>query len=189
MTPAALAEPGRASYNAPYRLRKRSRQDDVQSRSLSAFIVVAVIAALSALPAGAYAQTNPATPTPPRQSDGRPDLQGVWNFASATPLQRPGRLADTAFYTEEEAAALAARAAQSDWVGCPSTGRQRRFLQPVLVGSRAAGRRPAHVADRGARRRAGPALDPGRDPPGRVHRTACGREPPRAVPYRRDRGR
>ena len=42
---------------------------------------------------------------PPRTAWGDPDLQGVWSYASLTPLQRPTSLGDRAFYTEEEAAA------------------------------------------------------------------------------------
>lgn len=37
---------------------------------------------------------------------GDPDLQGTWSYASLTPLQRPARLEDRAFYTPEEAAAI-----------------------------------------------------------------------------------
>ena len=36
--------------------------------------------------------------------DGRPDLQGVWNFSTATPMERPAELADKATLTAEEAA-------------------------------------------------------------------------------------
>jgi hypothetical protein len=42
----------------------------------------------------------------PRAPDGRPDLQGVWNFATATPLQRPPQFADKPFLTDAEAAAF-----------------------------------------------------------------------------------
>ena len=42
--------------------------------------------------------------TPPRTSWGHPDLQGVWSYASLTPLQRPAGLGDKEFFTPEEAA-------------------------------------------------------------------------------------
>jgi hypothetical protein len=45
----------------------------------------------------------------PRTEWGQPDLQGVWNFATNIPLERPAALGDKAFFTEEEIAALAAR--------------------------------------------------------------------------------
>lgn len=38
----------------------------------------------------------------PRTSDGRPDLQGVWSFESATPLQRPPEFANKAVLTDAE---------------------------------------------------------------------------------------
>ena len=37
---------------------------------------------------------------------GDPDLQGVWDYRTITPLERPAELADRAFLTEEEAAGL-----------------------------------------------------------------------------------
>jgi hypothetical protein len=42
--------------------------------------------------------------TAPRAPDGKPDLQGVWDFSTLTPLERPNELAAKAFLTEEEAA-------------------------------------------------------------------------------------
>lgn len=40
-----------------------------------------------------------------RTSWGDPDLQGVWSYASLTPLERPAALKDREFFTQEEAAA------------------------------------------------------------------------------------
>ena len=42
----------------------------------------------------------------PRTAWGAPDLQGVWDFRTITPLERPEALGDQAFLTEEEAANL-----------------------------------------------------------------------------------
>jgi hypothetical protein len=39
-----------------------------------------------------------------RPADGRPDLQGVWNFSSLTPLERPAQFAGKAVLTDDEAA-------------------------------------------------------------------------------------
>jgi hypothetical protein len=40
---------------------------------------------------------------PAHTADGQPDLQGVWGFATITPLERPGELAGKQFFTEKEA--------------------------------------------------------------------------------------
>src|SRR5215467_13989773 len=40
-----------------------------------------------------------------RTPDGKPDLQGVWDFRTITPLERPRELGTKAFFTEAEAAA------------------------------------------------------------------------------------
>ena len=44
----------------------------------------------------------------PRTVSGRPDLQGVWDYRSLTPLERPTELGDQAFRSEEETAAFVA---------------------------------------------------------------------------------
>jgi hypothetical protein len=41
--------------------------------------------------------------TVPRAVDGHPDIEGVWNFATLTPLERPSRFAGKAFMTDQEA--------------------------------------------------------------------------------------
>ena len=77
--------------------------------SLVAFgCAVCVSSALAAVNLDAQAgQRAPAAKkwTVPRTADGRPDLQGTFDFATATPLQRPASLAGKAVLTEEEAAA------------------------------------------------------------------------------------
>ena len=66
-------------------------------RSLAA--VCTLIAVVMLLAAPAAAQTMPRTPW------GAPDLQGIWDFRTITPLERPEELGDKAFLTAEEAAA------------------------------------------------------------------------------------
>ena len=65
------------------------------------------IVSLASLPAGA--QPEPVAgggSAPARTPWGDPDLQGVWNNFTTTPLERPANLADKAFLSPEEAAAL-----------------------------------------------------------------------------------
>ena len=47
-----------------------------------------------------------------RTPDGQPDLQGVWNFSTATPMERPAELADKATLSAEEAAEWEAQIAE-----------------------------------------------------------------------------
>ena len=49
----------------------------------------------------------------PRTEEGRPDLRGVWNFSSATPMERPEALAGKEVLTAEEAAQFEQEIAQN----------------------------------------------------------------------------
>ena len=68
------------------------------------FTVIAVVALTPMFTAAQSAE-------PPRTPWGAPDLQGVWDFRSITPMERPEELADKEFLTEEEAANLEQEAA------------------------------------------------------------------------------
>jgi hypothetical protein len=48
----------------------------------------------------------------PRTPEGKPDLQGIWDFRTATPLERPLELRDQEFLTEQSRAAVERRAAE-----------------------------------------------------------------------------
>ena len=50
----------------------------------------------------------------PRTQWGHPDLQGVWNFSSNVPMQRPSRFGERQFLTEEEIAEAEVRRAAAD---------------------------------------------------------------------------
>ena len=63
-------------------------------RYLAAVAAVAVVALLVPLPAAGQASTP----------WGDPDLQGVWDHRTLTPLERPDQLAGKEVFTEEEAA-------------------------------------------------------------------------------------
>ncbi len=79
----------------------------MQRRTFGAVLVLAALAVVLSVPAAA----QPASGVP-RLPDGTPDLQGVWDFRTLTPLQRPEDRAEQAELTAEEAAELEAAAAQ-----------------------------------------------------------------------------
>ncbi len=64
----------------------------------------AVAAGVALMPVFAAAQ--PADETGARTPWGHPDIQGIWDYRTLTPLERPEALGDKAFLTEEEAASL-----------------------------------------------------------------------------------
>ena len=65
--------------------------------------LAAALFALVALSPVAVAAQSAETP---RTAWGAPDLQGVWDFRSITPMERPEELGNKAFLTAEEAASL-----------------------------------------------------------------------------------
>jgi hypothetical protein len=88
----------------------------MEKRYLGALIIAAACMPLN--PASLAAQSPTAAPphaaaphdwTPPRTPDGQPDLQGYWNSATYTPLERPAEFKDKAFFTAAEAEAFARR--------------------------------------------------------------------------------
>ena len=80
-------------------------------RSSSVLFAISVGFVLAASSAGAQRQTGTAAPsTTPRAPDGRPDLQGVWDFRTVTPLERPAEFAGQEVLTAEQAAKAEAQA-------------------------------------------------------------------------------
>ena len=72
----------------------------MRQRTAASLGVLALACAMVALaPAAAAGQGEV-----PRTPDGHPDLQGVWNFSTATPMERPEELAGKETLTPEEAA-------------------------------------------------------------------------------------
>ena len=70
-------------------------------------VLAAVTAAVLLAPALAGAQNE--NWTAPRTAWGTPDLQGVWDFRTITPMERPLDLSDTEVLTDEQVAALEAQ--------------------------------------------------------------------------------
>jgi hypothetical protein len=79
-------------------------------------LTLAVVLALAGISLQAQAAAKPATArkwTPPRTADGHPDLQGTFDFATATPLERPASLGNKAVLTDEEAVAFEKQQAEN----------------------------------------------------------------------------
>jgi len=71
---------------------------------VAAAIVGSLLAAQAQVPAASQRAW-----TPPRTVWGDPDLDGIWNYATMTPLERPRELAEKDVLTDEEAAAYERR--------------------------------------------------------------------------------
>ena len=67
-----------------------------------------LVGVLLILPGSALAQPGSDATSVPRTASGRPDLQGVWDFRSLTPMQRPRALGEQEVFTLEEAAEFSA---------------------------------------------------------------------------------
>ncbi len=67
-------------------------------------VVVWLAAFVTLAPAPVESQNEAVTSAVPRTSWGAPDLAGIWDFRTSTPLQRPEEFGDRASLTDEEAA-------------------------------------------------------------------------------------
>jgi len=77
----------------------------MQSRSIVLIGAVAIAGAIAMPACYASPPTKASSPTTGRTAWGDPDLQGVWRYEAAIPLERPAQLAGRATLTAEEVAA------------------------------------------------------------------------------------
>ena len=73
-------------------------------RVIPTLLVLAATVLLAPVPAAGQAQTSSNTWTPPRTAWGAPDLAGIWDFRTLTPLERPSVFEGKEFLADEEAA-------------------------------------------------------------------------------------
>ena len=79
---------------------------NTQSRSRRLFLVILLLLGCSAWPAVGQSVE------PARTAWGAPELGGVWDFRTITPLERPATLKDKAVLTAEEAAQFTRQSAE-----------------------------------------------------------------------------
>ena len=86
----------------------------MRNRTFAALCFAVAWLAATVAPASAQTASRPNEPSKvPRGADGRPNLEGVWDFRSITPLERPKELGNKEWLTAEEAAAIERKAAAS----------------------------------------------------------------------------
>ena len=79
------------------------RRSPVFLSALTITIAVLTLASAAYL-AGQAPKLSATSKAIPRTSDGKPDLQGIWDFRTLTPLERPSELAGKQVLSDEEAA-------------------------------------------------------------------------------------
>ncbi len=79
-------------------------------RTLAVLAGSAALALSLSAPAAGQSESETAALRTPH---GHPDISGVWDFRTVTPLERPEEFADQAFLSEEEVAAYAAERVQA----------------------------------------------------------------------------
>jgi hypothetical protein len=91
-----------------------------------------VVSATLVLPAALAGQSPAARPgarpagaaSLPRTADGQPDLQGIWDFRTITPMERPGNLSGKTVLNEQEAAEFEVKNKRNQDVRDKNTSRQ-----------------------------------------------------------------
>ena len=82
-----------------------------KTKNNSPLLLASVFALASAFSALGFAADDYVAP---RTEWGKADLQGVWNFSSNVPMQRPRQFGERQFLTEDEITATLARRAEAD---------------------------------------------------------------------------
>jgi hypothetical protein len=101
----------------------------MRGRSFAAWLSAMMWVGLASIPTAQTPAGATGGGAVPRTADGRPDLQGVWDFRTITPLERPRELSERDVLTNVEAAELEAQTAarrvdQAPRAGDPGTYNQ-----------------------------------------------------------------
>ena len=154
-----------------------SREVRMQRWSLTALLVIAVVFLGLAPAAGQSADTS----TPPRTPWGAPDLQGVWDFRTITPLERPEEFAGRELLTDDEAAAREGQALERAVDRPPEPGRTGAYNR-FWSGRSQLRREPADLVDRGSARWEDSAAGAGGRAPDRLARRGPAEFPSHSLP-------
>jgi hypothetical protein len=95
--------------------------------SMSALAILIALVSLAQVPLAGQAPSSAAKQTTAgakalRTADGHPDLQGIWSFATITPLERPDNLAGKQVLTDEDVAKAEEAAAEARIDKAPKKG-------------------------------------------------------------------
>ena len=82
---------------------QKNLEEQMRHQQIRTVVTAIALATTVTLSSNAQAQN---TSVSQRTAWGQPDIQGIWDFRTITPFERPDDLGDQAFLTEEEAANL-----------------------------------------------------------------------------------
>jgi len=97
-------------YGALRSSRANKKEAEMKNRFLASTAAVAALIAVGFLATASAAGQAPSNGAPASswtsrgRQNGQPDLQGVWDYRTITPLERPAELGTKEFFTDEEVA-------------------------------------------------------------------------------------